>query len=1009
MRSAPTEVVLWFTAAPRLAVVLALILPLVIRPDDAAGQPDDAAGQPGAAGVEPTEAPPVDPLVGDFTNRVAPFLERYCLDCHGAELQEAKLDLRGYLTPESVERYHQTWEEMLHRIEAGEMPPRDAEQPAEELRGQITQAIRRVRISIANRKAGDPGPVVTRRLSHAEYNYTLRDLTGQDLRPTQDFPIDPANEAGFDNTGESLAMSPSLLEKYLSAARFVADHLVLKPQGFAFAPYPVVTETDRDKYCVRRIVDFYQRQPTNLADYFLAAWSLRCLDEGLQDERALRAIATKAQVSPRYLAEICKFLRESARAEGPLAAIQRRWFELPPDPSQAELARSGCVAIADRIATLRGRMAPSFSNLELKGGHLGSQQFVLWKNDQYAAHRRRFVPETIAAIVPGSAEAAQFPELVVPEDPSRQAEWEQAVARFCDLFPDAFYVSERGRDYVGKNRDEQEKGRLLSAGFHSMMGYYRDDAPLYDLILDDTGRDEIDRLWRELDFITSAPMRQYSGFVWFERTDSTYLRDEVFDFARAEDKSVTSEAMLRRLCQEYRAKAVRNGGSDVVLAAIDAYFEQMNRQIRWVEQARLAAETSHLAALVDFAVRAYRRPLGEDEIGELLRFYRSLRDSDMLSHEEAMQDSIVSILISPWFSYRVDLAPTNDQRGPLTDIELASRLSYFLWSSMPDEELMRLAQAGQLREPKTLVAQARRMLDSPRAEALALEFAGNWLDFRRFDQHNSVDRNRFPQFTDSLRQAMFEEPIRFFVDLLRRDGSVLEFLDARHTWVNAELATHYGCAEVDFSSGPWQRIDAANQHRGGLVPMAIFQTSNSPGLRTSPVKRGYWVARRLLGERIPAPPPDVPELPADEEDFGERTLAETLAKHREHSSCAGCHDRFDALGLALENFDPIGQWRTTDLSGHAVNSRAEFPGGHTGDGVEGLRQYLLEHRRQDFVDNLSRKLLSYALGRHLILSDEPLLESIQESLVRDGFRFHSLVASIITSPQFLEKRGRQQP
>ncbi len=1006
MRSARSVFVTWwFSLTPRLTLAVAW----GVLSGAGLATADDALGQPPVTGPQPTDASVSDPLVSDFTTLIAPFLERHCFDCHGAELREAKLDLRGYMTPESMEVYHQTWEEVLHRIEAGEMPPRDAEQPAKDERDRATQAIRQVRIAIALRKAGDPGPIVTRRLSHAEYNYTLRDLTGQDLQPTKDFPIDPANEAGFDNTGESLTMSPSLLEKYLSAARFVAEHLVLKPHGFAFAPHPVVTETDRDKYCVRRIVDFYQRQPTDLADYFLAAWRFRCLDEGLQNEATLQTIATQARISPRYLAEVCQLLREPAPGAGPLALIHRLWRELPSDPSQAELARSGCDAIGERIATLRGRMEPSFSNLELKGGHLGSQQFVLWKNDQYAAHRRRFVPETIAAIAPGSAEAAQFPELLAPEDPGGKSEFDQSLTRFCDLFPDPFYVSERGRDYVGKKREEQEKGRLLSAGFHSMMGYYRDDAPLYDLILDDAGRGEIDQLWQELDFITSAPTRQYSGFVWFERTDSAYLRDEVFDFARAEDKSVTSEAMIRRLSEQYRAKAVRNGGSDQVLAAIDTYFDQMNRHIRWVEQARLAAEPSHLEALVEFAARAYRRPLGEDEMGELLGFYRALRDSDGLSHEEAMQDSVVSILISPWFSYRVDLAPTTDQRRPLTDIELASRLSYFLWSSMPDDELLRVAQSGQLREPNILTSQAQRMLASPRSEALAFEFAGNWLDFRRFEQHNSVDRNRFPQFTDSLRQAMFQEPIRFFVDLVRRDGSVLEFLDARHTFVNAELAAHYGIADVDYSSGPWQRVDAANFHRGGLLPMAVFQTANAPGLRTSPVKRGYWVARRLLGERIPAPPPDVPELPADEQDFGERTLAETLAKHREHSSCAGCHDRFDSLGLALENFDPIGQWRIADLSGHAVDSRAEFPGGHVGDGVEGLRQYLTEHRRQHFVDHLSRKLLSYALGRNLILSDEPLVESLQADLVRDGFRFNSLVNSIITSPQFLEKRGRQQP
>jgi hypothetical protein len=307
-----------------------------------------------------------------------------------------------------------------------------------------------------------------------------------------------------------------------------------------------------------------------------------------------------------------------------------------------------------------------------------------------------------------------------------------------------------------------------------------------------------------------------------------------------------------------------------------------------------------------------------------------------------------------------------------------------------------------------LVAQASRMLRDPKAKALATEFAGNWLDFRRFEQHNSVDRERFPAFTDSLRQAMFEEPIHFFVDLLQRDGSVLDFIHARHTFVNVELAKHYGIASVDFSTGQWQKVESADTaHRGGLLPMAVFQTQNAPGLRTSPVKRGYWVVRRLLGERIPPPPPGVPELPEDERDLGELTLAETLALHREHKSCAACHDRFDAIGLAFENYGPVGQWRTSDVGGRQVHSHAVFPGGMEGDGLDGLLQYLKTHRQDDFVDNLCRKLLSYALGRNLLLSDDALVEAMRMRLKEDDYRFSGLVATVITSSQFLEKRGRE--
>jgi hypothetical protein len=217
----------------------------------------------------------------------------------------------------------------------------------------------------------------------------------------------------------------------------------------------------------------------------------------------------------------------------------------------------------------------------------------------------------------------------------------------------------------------------------------------------------------------------------------------------------------------------------------------------------------------------------------------------------------------------------------------------------------------------------------------------------------------------------------------------------------------------------WQRIEGASQYgRGGLLPMAVFLTSNSPGLRTSPVKRGYWVVRRLLGERIPPPPPDVPELPSDEAKLGERTLREMLAMHREHKNCAACHVRFDSIGLVFEGFGPIGERRTKDLGGRDVDTRATFPDrretagdGETaieGAGVEGLREYLRKHRQDEFVDNLCRKLLSYALGRTLIASDEAIVGEMRAKLAANDHRFFSQIETIVTSPQFLNKRSGRE-
>ncbi len=975
-----------------------------------------------------------------FQKTVAPFLKTYCLDCHGKDDPEAKLDLSGYSSADAVAKEHRTWAIVLDRLVANEMPPKDSQQqPTSQQRQTMIDWINAAREFEAARNAGDPGDVLARRLSNAEYDYSIRDLTGVDIRPTKNFPVDPANEAGFDNTGESLTMSPALLTKYLDAARHVVEHLVLTPEGIAFAPHPATTDTDRDKYCVKRIVQFYKRQPTDLAEYFLAAWKFRTHEVNGDSDRdasvTLADVAAANSVSAKYLSTIWSLLDDKEEAVGPLLTLRRMWDALPSDRDQVDDARTECRRMNDFVMRVRQKLRPKFPDLYIEGNHKGSQPFILWKNRQYATHRRTWDRSTLQVHEPPDGEPADSNptpstttsdvDLLVPADQPARTLHEAAFDRFCSVFPDAFYISERSRDYVTESQKQNgEKGRLLSAGFHSMMGYFRDDQPLYDLILDEAGQREIDSLWQELDFVASAPARQYVGFLWFERTDSRFMRDPQFDFARPEDKAAASQPMIEQLAEVYLEKSRANGGTAVPLQAIEHFFAEINDQIRWVDSAREKAEPSHLLAVQEFAAKAYRRTLTASELDGVAELYRSLRRDDGLSHEEAIQDTLVSVLMSPFFCYRVDLIGIGAGQRALTDEELASRLSYFLWSSLPDAELLSTVNAGELSRQATLLSQTRRMLSDDRVRGLAKEFAGNWLDFRRFEEHNAVDRTRFPGFTDELRQAMFEEPIRFFIDLAQQDRSVLEFLDADHTFVNSVLAKHYGVpnsqlgiprttiassADLDVSQGDpriWVRLDDASRfERGGLLPMSVFLTKNAPGLRTSPVKRGYWVVRRLLGERIPPPPPNVPDLPEDESKLGELTLRETLARHRDHASCAGCHERFDSIGLAFEGFGPVGERRDEDLGGRPVDTTAAFPGGSQGSGVADLRKYLRTHRQVEFIDNLIRKLVSYAVGRSLILSDELLIRDLHAKLKADNYRFGSLIEGIVTSPQFLNKRG----
>lgn len=972
------------------------------------------------------DVPPADSLERRFAAQVQPFLRTYCFACHGPEKKKAGLDLSRDATVKAIAHNARQWETVLERLRSGEMPPEGApRRPKPQERAAVVAWMGELRDREARRNAGDPGTVLARRLSNAEFDYTIRDLTGVDIRPTRTFPVDPANEAGFDNSGESLAMSPALLKKYLAAARLVADHVVLKPKGFVFAPHPAVTDTDRDKYCVQRILAFYGRHQVDVADYLLAAYSYRQRALLGRSDGELSHFAVEAGLSARYLSLIWSALTEPEADAGPLAAVRKLWAELPkPERGSADRARPGCERMRDLIVRLRQQLPPRVGKLSVKGISAGSQPLVLWRNRQLASRHRSYSGEVFADLRKlaeqfKGADAGLAKLCAVPATDARtERRLRGALERFCAVFPAAFVVSDRGPYFDPKGAG---KGRPLTAGFHLMQGYFRDDGPLCELILNDKQRRELDALWDELNFVSGAPRRQYKDFIFFERAEPPrFMREAEFDFARSEDKDATSETKMNRLAKVYLARARKRGASVEALAAIETYFAGMSAEIRRVERARLDAEPSHLDALVTFAERAYRRPLSAAERDGVRTFYRVLRRKDGLGHEEAVRDTLASVLLSPHFCYRIDLAAAGKAVRPLSDYALASRLSYFLWSSMPDAELLAHAAAGDLHRPDVLKAQAGRMLRDPRVRGLATEFGGNWLDFRRFEEHNSVDRGRFPSFTNELRQAMFEEPIRYVVDVAQRNRSVLDLLYGKDTFVNRVLARHYGMpAPSLFSPLPsgergggegteWIHVkDARRYGRGGLLSMGVFLTKNAPGLRTSPVKRGYWVVRRLLGERIPSPPPTVPELPKDEAKLGELTLPQVLARHRADKSCAGCHQRFDSVGLVFEGFGPVGERRANDLGGRPVRTAATFPDGKDRDGIEGLRTYLREKRQGDFVDNLCRKLFSYALGRGILLSDRKALEAMRARLATEGHAFGSLVESIVTSPQFLNKRGRE--
>ena len=403
------------------------------------------------------------------------------------------------------------------------------------------------------------------------------------------------------------------------------------------------------------------------------------------------------------------------------------------------------------------------------------------------------------------------------------------------------------------------------------------------------------------------------------------------------------------------------------------------------------------------ARQAYRRPIAAEELPHLLAPYRTGRSEG--GFEEGIEWALQRILVSPEFLFRIEQDPESIEPGtayPISDLELASRLSFFLWSSIPDEPLLELAAEGRLKDPAVLEEQVGRMLADPRSKALVTNFAGQWLYLRNMAMV-APDLGEFPEFDENLREALQRETQLFFESMLREDHSVADLLDADYTFLNERLARHYGIENV--YGNHFRRVVLSHEERRGLLGKGSILTTTSYANRTSPVLRGKWVLENILGTPPPPPPPDVPDLEEASGDGKPLTMRERMEKHRANPACAACHAQMDPLGFALENFDAIGGWRTTE-AGSPIDSSGALPDGTRFEGAPGLRRVLLS-RREEFVMNVTDKLLTYALGRGVEYYDAPAVRSIMRGAAPNDYRWSSLITGIVKSTPFQMRRSEE--
>lgn len=1052
-----------------------------------------------------------------YDREVRPLIGQFCRNCHSTALRTGELDLEQFTDMGEVRRDSGAWVKVVDMLERGEMPPEGSAQPLPEQREALLDWVKGYLRAESLANAGDPGPVVLRRLNNAEYTYTVQDLTGVELDPTREFPTDSAAGEGFTNAGNALVMSPGLLQKYLDAGKAIAQHAVLLPDGFRFSLQK--TRRDWTDEILAEIRQFYGRftevrklgvgsEVGNvnvhgnsriglsgglpLQEYFGAALAER---QALRSGRkTVPAVADQYGLNAGYLGRLWNSL--NGVAPSPLMDdLRARWRGAGPSDAgaltsavaawQRALWTFGPVGLIGRTGGPKRWMEPV--------GLLVFQQYLCAsippkppdrrdgevlvslvvtdagdgnEDDLVVLERPRLVrvgrPDVLLREIRGLSRELRWPES--GETSTEEAEWgldpamfgrhpngkaidaDSLVVRAPAVIPIRLPASlASGRDLVARAVLDRETGSQGSVQVELVLGepaetsgllvsrtnvlyssvsqvfsdrrdlsfsrpilvaeaggarqriqaalddyrslfpaalcftqivpvdeiltlqlFFREDDHLARLMLDSRQRARLNRLWEELRFVSQSP---------FDRVTALDLLLEAMEGNGRRDRSQYLALLPLR--------------------------QPINRGAAAFRQELVEAERGQLAALIEFAGRAYRRPLTEPEVEELHGLYRRLREQE-LPHEEAFRLTLARVFVASPFLYRLEKAPPQ-ATAEVSDWELASRLSYFLWSSQPDRELRALAARGRLRAPEVLVWQARRMLADARVRRLATEFAGQWLHIYDFDQTEEKSEKHFPEFAE-IRGDMYEESIRFFTDLFQRDASLLSLFKADHTFVNRRLAEFYGIEGVQGEG--WQRIQAQEHGRGGILALGTTLSKQSGASRTSPILRGNWISEVLLGEKLPRPPPDVPELPPDETATEGLTLRQLVALHTSEPSCASCHRRIDPFGFALEGFDAIGRRRDRDMAERPLDTRTTLPDGTEVEGLAGLRDYLLEHRREEVLRQFCRKLLGYAIGRELKLSDQPLVTEILQRLAENDYRFSVAIETIVRSRQFREIRGR---
>jgi len=977
--------------------------------------------------------------------QVESFLAAKCYECHNADKMKGDVDLKQFAADPKLAAEFEIWTKVKDTIDNGDMPPRKAKQLSSEEKAGITGWVQQSLDLLAEAKSGDPGPVTMRRLTNAEYDYTIRDLTGRDYALAKEFQTDGGGGEGFTNTGDVLFMSPAAIDKYFAAARMLADHATIMPgTGVVFhpnriglrGPEQVKAQAQQGLY-----VWYQQKAAPHLpkddedmreADYMLACWKHK------HAKTPLDQLAKDMKLSIHFLNNWWNLVNSVEPKSRFLDLTRVAWRELPADEKTAH-ERIKAIE-ADRLSWNNPKHPGSGSQRQqqdsdgirpypMQTSVNGKTHVHLCFGDIGDGNKGDIALVTYIEVSIGKKKENYFHWLNKTLDEKKKLAAANPPPPNLDALKARIAELEKMRGVYGK---QPQPGRQIEPHVLAFAAPTVFTLPLPEgahwLKVDtrlDMQNPEVDAATIQWTLSTDKPRdvtKIIPGVVTIWKRGTKAASETMNDFNKM--KAAFPDMFERRL--EEVANNLYRGGkpnytvyyfSDDQLGSLlgekdKRYLDYFKKDWGYTATGGKLNPQQHqeynslmLGHLHYFASLAWRRPLtGEDNRKLDSLYYASLKKD--LDRESAAREVLVRVLVSPNFLFKAEtLPPIADAKTTEVSLnahELASRLSYFLWASTPDWQLRKAADDGSLLKPEVLAAQTQRMLRDSKASALAKEFAGQWLKFNGFDEKSTVDEKKFPQFTPELRNDMQREVVEFFTHLVRDDRNVSDIISGDYTFMNERLGWHYGVPGI--VGNEFREVKVGQHHRGGLLGMGAILTKTSRPHRTSPVLRGDYLYQVVLGFSSPPPPPNVPEL---KETSKPSSLREALMQHRADSACAVCHERIDPLGFALESYDPIGRFRPTDEAGGKIDDTGEMMDGTQFTGLPGLRDYLKKNEPQ-FLTQFTRKLLGYALGRQTLPSDKKLLQQMQSSLQAQNGKFSAAVLEIVKSRQFLNRRAEPQ-